>query len=149
MTLPPPQPVVAGWFTTGPEPHLVGGRCPACATVVFPPTATWCPNPGCRGDRLDEVALSRRGTVWSYTTAAYKPPPPYIPRTEPYEPFAIAAVELADEGLVVLGQVADGVAPEDLAVGQEVELVVETLVAEEDRHELTWRWRPVTSEADR
>ena len=55
------------------------------------------------------MELSRRGTVWSYTDAQYQPPPPYIPRSDPYEPFALAAVELP-EGIVILGQVADGFA---------------------------------------
>ena len=50
--------------------------------------------------------LSRTGTVWSYTDAQYQPPPPYIPPGEEHEPFAIAAVELAEEQMVILGQVA-------------------------------------------
>ena len=71
------------------------------------------------------------GTVWSYTDAQYQPPPPYVPRTDPYEPFALAAVELP-EGIIVLGQVADGYGVADLRVGAEVELVVETLYADDD-----------------
>ena len=90
------------------------------------------------------MPLSRRGTVWSYTDARYQPPPPYIPRTDPYEPFALAAVELEAEGLVVLGQVADGYGVADLRVGTEVELVVEPLYTDDDgTTRTTWRWRPV------
>ena len=81
-----------------------------------------------RSSRTTE--LSRRGTVWSYTDAQYQPPPPYIPRSDPYVPFALAAVELP-EGIVVLGQVADGYGVDDLQVGTEVELVVETLYTDE------------------
>ena len=84
------------------------------------------------------MELSRRGRVWSYTDAQYQPPAPYIPRTDPYEPFALAAVELP-EGLVVMGQVADGLGVADLSVGAEVELVVEPLT--EDT--VIWRWRPL------
>ena len=137
-------PAVDGWFTTGDEPTLLGTRCRVCGTVFFPREEAFCRNPACAGEAFDEVPLSRRGRVWSYTDARYQPPPPYVPRTEPYEPFALAAVELEAEGLVVLGQVAEGYGVGDLAVGAEVELVVEPLYTDDDGVErTTWRWRPV------
>jgi uncharacterized protein len=137
-------PAIDGWFTAGDEPALLGTRCQACGTVFFPREEAFCRNPGCAGDAFEEVPLSRRGRVWSYTDARYQPPPPYVPRTEPYEPFALAAVELEAEGLVVLGQVADGYGVGDLAVGAEVELVVEPLYTDDDGVErTTWRWKPL------
>ncbi len=148
----PPTPVVEGWFTTadddGEAPALLGGRCTTCGSVSFPPPTSdsgYCPDPACPGDAFETVPLSRRGTVWSYTDARYQPPPPYRPRHgegEDYVPFALAAVELA-EGIVVLGQVADGYGVEDLRVGSEVELVVEPLYADEAGERLVWRWKPV------
>jgi uncharacterized OB-fold protein len=80
--------------------------------------------------------------VWSYTDAQYPPPPPYIAARDPYEPFALAAVELP-EGLVVLGQLAAGFGVADVTVGTEVELVVETLYTDETGERLVWRWKPV------
>ena len=140
------RPAIDGWFTTGDAPALLGSRCTTCATTCFPPTpedrAGFCRNPACDGETFESVELSRRGTVWSYTDAQYQPPPPYVARTEPYEPFALAAVELA-EGITVLGQVADGYGVGDLRVGAEVELVVETLNATDDGDLLIWRWKPV------
>lgn len=136
-------PAIEGWFTTGPEPALVGSRCTTCTTVFFPRTAGFCRNPACNGDEFADVELSRRGRIWSYTDAQYQPPPPYIPATDPYVPFALAAVELP-EGLVVLGQVADGYGVSDLKVGAEAELVVETLYADETGERTIWRWKPVT-----
>jgi len=141
-----PAPVVEGWFTTDPDPHLIGQRCDACATVVFPPLADRCPSPRCRSTDLSPTPLSRRGTVWSYTNAAYQPPSPYRAATDPYVPFGIVAVELDAEQLVVLGQLADGYDLDQLSVGQTVELVVETLLDDGEQHELTWRWRPVAFE---
>jgi uncharacterized protein len=134
-------PAIDGWFTTG-EPTLLGSRCEACSTVFFPPTEGFCRNPGCDGESFTQVPLSRHGRVWSYTDAQYQPPPPYIAPTEPFEPFALAAVELA-EGMVVLGQVAAGYGVGDLSVGAEVELVVETLYTDDTGERLIWRWKPV------
>lgn len=134
-------PAIAGWFTTGTEPALVGSRCGSCEHVSFPAETTFCKNPACASETFEEVALSRTGRVWSYTDARYQPPPPYVPRTDPYEPFALVAVELA-EGLVVVGQVADGYGVGDLRVGAEVELVVEPLYADDTGERTIWRWRP-------
>lgn len=142
-------PAVDGWFTTGPEPCLLASRCTTCGDVVFPPVPAeaigWCRNPHCDGDTVESAELSRRGTVWSYTDAQYQPPAPYVPpRAEgaAYEPFALAAVELP-EGIVVLGQVAEGYGVADLRVGAEAELVVETLHTDESGDRTIWRWKPV------
>jgi uncharacterized OB-fold protein len=140
-------PAIDGWFTTGPDPALLGTRCTACGTVFFPRLASqgqgFCRNPACDGEDFEEAELSRRGTIWSYTDAQYQPPPPYIPSTDPYVPFALTAVELP-EGLVVLGQVAEGYGVSDLRVGAEAELVVETLYTDETGERTIWRWKPVT-----
>jgi uncharacterized OB-fold protein len=139
-------PAVTGWFTGGDEPALLGTRCRACGTVFFPREEAFCRNPRCDGEAFDEVPLSRRGTIWSYTDARYQPPPPFIPATDPYEPFALAAVVLEAEGLVVLGQVAAGYGVDDLAVGAPVELVVEQLYTDDEGTPRTiWRWKPIES----
>jgi len=122
-------------------PHLTGARCPRCRTYVFPPRENNCPNPDCAADELESVALSRRGTLWSYTENRYAPPPPY-PRTDPFEPFAVAAVQLADEGLIVLGKVVEGTLAADLKVGMEMELTTMGLYVGDDGIERTvYAWR--------
>jgi uncharacterized protein len=142
-------PAVEGWFTTGDEPRLLGTRCTSCGTVFFPAATGFCRNPACRGRELLPTELSRTGKVWSYTDAQYQPPPPYVPRGEEhgraYEPFALAAVELAEEQIVILGQVADGFGVDDLSVGTEVELVVEPLYEQDGVDHLIYRWKPVAS----
>ena len=146
-------PAIEGWFTTGSEPALIGSQCTSCGCVFFPPTCSegaFCRNPDCDGEAFEDVELSRRGFIWSYTDAQYQPPAPYIPVTDPFEPFALAAVELP-EGLVVLGQVAAGYGVGDLHVGQEAELVVETLYTDDVGERTSWRWKPVVemgAEAD-
>ena len=136
------SPAVEGWFTTGAEPALIGSRCTTCGTVFFPRTAGFCKNPACSGEEFADTELSRRGRVWSYTDAQYQPPAPYVPASDPYVPFALAAVELA-EGLVVLGQLAAGFGVDDIKVGDEVELVVETAYVDETGERTMWKWRPV------
>jgi uncharacterized OB-fold protein len=133
-----------GWFTPDDaEPALLGLRCTTCSTYVFPKADFGCPNPACTGLEFDEVRLSRFGTVWSYTDARYQPPPPYVVPTDEHQPFCIAAVALAEEGLVVMGQVVAGVTVEDLRVGQPMELVVDTLFTEGDTEHVIWKWKPV------
>lgn len=140
----PAVPAVAGWFTTGDEPHLLGVRCAECATIVFPPRSGACPNPACTGTQLDPTPLGRTGRIWSYTTNHYAPPEPYI-AAAPFVPYTVAAVELVEEQLVVLGQMADGTNAADLKVGQQVELTVETLFSTADADHVVWRWRAVAN----
>ncbi len=139
-----PVPAVEGWFTIAEEPRLLGTRCTMCGTVFFPRASGFCRNPDCRGRAFDDVELARTGTVWSYTDAQYQPPPPYIPPGDEHEPFALAAVELAEEQIVILGQVAEGYGVDDLSVGATVELVVEPLYELDGVEHLIYRWKPVT-----
>lgn len=139
-------PIVEGWFTTGAQPALIGSRCTTCSSTYFPPVAaqgSFCRNPRCSGQTFDNVELSRRGVVWSYTDAQYQPPAPYV-SAEPYIPFALAAVTLP-EGLMVLGQVATGFGVDDIRVGSEMELVVENMSGD-DSERTVWRWSPVDAE---
>ena len=139
----PTQPAIDGWFATdgSGEPYLIGGKCHQCGTYVFPPRANNCPNPACDGDELAQVPLSRRGTLWSYTENRYAPPPPY-PSPDPFEPFAVAAVQLADEGLIVLGKVVEGTLAADLKVGIEMELTTMPLYVDDDGVErVVHAWR--------
>ena len=141
------RPAIDGWFTTGDAPALLGSRCTTCATTYFPPlpaTGRLLPQPGLRTARSSRPSscpgAGRCGATPTRSTSRRRPT---SPRTDPYEPFALAAVELA-EGITVLGQVADGYGVGDLRVGAEVELVVETLNADDEGDLLIWRWKPVT-----
>jgi len=138
-------PAIEGWFTTGEDgrgPALLGSRCRECGTFAFPAEAQYCRNPDCASTTFETVELSRRGRIWSYTDARYQPPPPYV-AADPYVPFCLAAVELAAEKLVVMGQVVPGVRVEDLSVGDEVELVIDTLSREDGTEYLIWKWQPL------
>lgn len=119
------------WFTVEDGlAYLIGTRCAACGTVCFPPQSDYCPNPRCDSEELVETRLSRHGRIWSYTDSRYPPPPPYQ-AAEPYAPVTLAAVELDEEQIIVLGQV-ENLTAADLRVGMELELT-----ATDER----WMWR--------
>lgn len=87
------------------------------------------------------MALSRRGTLWSYTENHYPPPPPY-PAADPFEPFAVAAVLLDAEGIIVLGKVVEGTGAADLKVGMAMELTTMPLYVGDDGIERSvYAWR--------
>ena len=136
-------PAVDGWWSLDDSgaPHLIGAKCPQCGTYVFPPRENNCPNPGCSADELEQVAMSRRGTLWSYTENRYQPPVPY-PQSDAFEAFAVAAVQLEAEGIIVLGKVVTGTLAADLKVGMEMELTTMPLFVDDDGFERTvYAWR--------
>ena len=142
MTTTERVPAIDGWFTTSEPYTLIGAKCPECTTYVFPPRSGACPNPHCEGDELEPTPLSRRGRVWSYTENHYAPPPPYV-AADPFEPYALAAVELEAEGIVILGQVAKGVMGADLSIGLEVEVDLQVLYRDADGVDhWIWTWAP-------
>jgi uncharacterized OB-fold protein len=141
MTDKPRVPAIEGWFTMEAKPHLIGSQCTACGTYFFPKQDQYCRNPGCDSTEFRDVELSRTGHIWSYTNACYQPPTPYV-AADPFEPFAIAAVQLEKEQMVVLGQVVTGTGVEELKVGMPVELVLETLHETDDDVKVTWKWQP-------
>jgi uncharacterized OB-fold protein len=67
---------------------------------------------------------------------------------EPFEPFAIAAVELEEEGMTILGQVADGVGVDALTTGMPMELVLRELYQDDEHIYFTWNWKPIHDGSD-
>jgi len=82
------------------EVRLAGTRCQTCGEVSLG-TQTLCPN--CGTGVVASVALSREGTLWSYTVIRHCPPGDYLHR-DTFVPFGSGLVELAD-GLRVLAPI--------------------------------------------
>jgi len=134
---------IEGWYSLDEEsPHLIGTQCTSCKTYYFPKQNMFCRNPDCGSESFQEVPLSRKGKIWSYTSASYKPPEPFV-APDPFVPYTIAAVELEREKMIILGQVVGGVEPSDIKVGDPVELVMDTLYTDDDGEKLIWKWQPV------
>ena len=141
----PRNPAIEGWFTMdADDPRLLGTRCTDCGTYFFPKEEVACRNPRCAGTDFDEVPLSARGKLWSFTNNCYAAPAPFI-APDPFVPYAIAAVELAEERMVVLGQMVAGTEVSDLKAGMEVELVLEKLYEDDASEYMVWRWKPVAA----
>ena len=134
-------PAVEGLFTCPPEePRLIGGRCKSCGTYFFPKFAAF-HKLGCEQGPVEEVLLSRRGELVSYTVQYYPPPRPFV-SPDPFVPYGIGLVALP-EGIQIPGMLT-GIKIEDVKTHINVELVVEKLFQDEDGNEaLTWKWRPV------
>jgi len=134
-------PVVEGVFAETPDgPRLIGSRCVDCGTPHFPRSPV-CRNPRCNGRTVEDVHLSTRGELWSFTIQHYKPPPP-MRFDDPFVPYGIGLVDLP-EGLRILSMLSSP-EPERLKIGMAVELVLEPLYHDDEGNEvITWKFRPV------
>ncbi|HEY7439424.1 MAG TPA: OB-fold domain-containing protein, partial [Acidimicrobiia bacterium] len=86
-------PAVEGWFTIGDEPRLLAGRGAETGSYFFPKNLAFSRNPAAPAEEIEEVELSRRGRVWSWSTNHYQPPEPYV-APDPFVPYTVVAVEL-------------------------------------------------------
>ncbi len=132
-------PIIEGLFTwPSDDPKLIASRCKKCGTIVFP-KAPFCSNPDCDKTRenIEEIQLSKKGKIWSWTVQRYPPPAPF--KYEPFNPFAIGMVDLP-EGLRVYGMLTT---IENLKVGMEVEMTIGRLYEDAQNEYITWVWKPV------
>lgn len=97
---------------------LLGSRCRDCAAYTFPRQGG-CPR--CTGADMEDVPLSRTGTLWTWTVQGFRPKPPYT-GTGAYEPFGVGYVELPGQLLVETRLT--GTDPAELAIGMPVELAI-------------------------
>ncbi|SNQ47183.1 conserved hypothetical protein [Frankia canadensis] len=135
--MPTQQPVAENLFTwPSDEPRLIASE--RDGVISFPP------RPG-DPTRL----LSRRGTLWTFTTQQFPPPsPPYDgdPNPKTHVPYAVGYIELPGE-LLVEARLTEA-DPAKLRVGQEMELTVVPYVTRPDGTEiLTFAFAPVADGA--
>jgi uncharacterized OB-fold protein len=123
FNLPPP----------GEEAYLVGVKCRSCGELFFP-KRTKCIS--CFAEEMEEVALSKRGKVYTYTIVHHATPG----YTGPL-PYAVGAVELPG-GIVVLSLLTQ-CHLDQLKIGMDVELVLEKLYEDEKGNEvISYKFKP-------
>jgi len=138
QTLPAPVPEVqpetrAFWEATA-RGVLVLQRCRDCHTTIWYPRFL-CPS--CHGTELENVEVSGRGTVYSFTLTTRG-----ILEYKDCGPYVLAFVELA-EGPKMLTNIVEA-DPEQLAIGDDVEVVFHDTGA----GSALPRFRPVRGERD-
>jgi len=109
---------------------LLGGRCVDCGTVAFPPSI----HPACLscgGDKFDEVALARTGTVQTFVVN-HAMPAPFV------APLPLVCVDLDDGSRVMFQGAGTGA---DLEIGQPVELVLRRYAVERGVPIYGWKVR--------
>ena len=142
-------PAVEGWFTTGPEPALIGTRCQSCGTISFPRETTFCRNPTCAGEEFEATsscpAAARSGPTPTRSTSrrrrTSRPPTPTCRSRWPRSSCPRASSCSARSPTAT--------ASTTCRSGSEVELVVEPLYTDESGERTIWRWKPVGRRAGR
>ncbi|MHA4837613.1 Zn-ribbon domain-containing OB-fold protein [Sphingopyxis sp. MSC1_008] len=107
-------PIAPGLWTDEAEPRLIGAR-RADGEIIFPVPS------GDAAALVEPVALSRNGTLWSWTTQGFEPKEPYS-GPQPFQPFLIGYVELPGE-VIVETRIVDA-SPTDLVIGMPMTFVV-------------------------
>jgi uncharacterized OB-fold protein len=134
------EPFASGVFTwPSATPQLIGGRCSACAAIIFP-TPLSCPR--CGSCEMERRLLPRDGILWSWTTQEYLPKEPYCGGETPetFKPFGVGLVQLGDE-VRVEGRLTDS-DPAKLRIGSKVELVIIPFRVVGDTQVVTFAFKP-------
>ena len=134
-------PIKEGLFSTPLSPPekvtLVGSRCKDCGEIALGKRQT-CSN--CGGANPEEIPLSRRGKLWTYTVIRHRPPGDYK-GPDPFVPFGLGLVEIP-EGIRVLSPLHCDL--EKIRIGMELELNVYPLYTDENKNEvMAFQFRPV------
>ncbi len=107
-------PIATDLWTDGPDPQLLGGRLPS-GKIIFPMPE------GDAAQNVEPFALSRTGTLWSWTRQDFKPKEPYS-GPEVFEPYLLGYVELPGQ-VIVETRIVDANL-EDLSLGMPMEFAV-------------------------
>ena len=109
---------------------LLASKCKSCGRVFFPKRKTCIE---CSGQDMEEIHLKENAKLYSYTSVQmpvhkYKPP------------FSIAWVEFP-ENVRVMSQVKGG-EEQDLKVGMDMKLIIDTLWKEEGKEVIGYKFEP-------
>lgn len=109
---------------------LVGNKCPVCGKAFFP-KAIFCTH--CLNKELEELELSKRGTLYSYTITR-------VPVGKFPVPHAIGMITLPEKVRLTAPLIMDR---EDFKIGSEMVMEIDTLWTEEDCNVVGYKFRAV------
>ncbi len=132
-------PIREGLFkvsTNGQEGYLIGSKCRSCGEY-FHPRRVVCAN--CYSEDMQEVALSRRGRIYTYTIARTGYPGAMVT-----PPFITAEVELPEKLHVV--SLITGIDFDRVEIGREVELYFWKTGEDDQGNEvMAYAFRPISA----
>ena len=137
-------PLVEGLFKLGSSPgeksYLIGRRCKSCGSYFYPNTGhqkVVCLN--CLGRDLEEVPLSHRGKLYTYTISTVAPE---FALVKP--PYAIGVVLLEKENEIVWATSTTDCDLKSLKVDMDVEIVFEKVKEDEEANDvMAYMFKPV------
>ncbi|MCK5554260.1 MAG: OB-fold domain-containing protein [Deltaproteobacteria bacterium] len=126
-------PIEEGLWTTpsspGEKPQLIGSRCLSCGELYFPRKKRGlCVH--CQRRSLEDVKLSGKGKIASFTVAEQAPAGGFYNGSVPY---AYGAVHLS-EGVELYSLLTGNL--DELEVGMDVEMVIEKLFDDDEGNEI-------------
>lgn len=137
--------VQEGLFTwPSDNPQLIGRRENSTGRIYFPAIHHYV-----QDDESEEVLLSTRGTLWTWTIQGFLPKtPPYAgtETLETFKPYGVGYVELPGE-IVVETRLTES-DPDKLKIGMEMEMVIVPFKEDEEGNEImTFMFKPVEEAA--
>jgi uncharacterized OB-fold protein len=125
-------PIRPGAFSETPEGViLLANKCQSCGQVFFPKVASCLT---CFSDNLEELKLSRRGKLYSYTIG-------YMPSLHFPPPYAIGYVNLSERVKIFAPLIM--MADKPLKVGMEMEVVLDKLWDDGENEIIGYKFKPV------
>tara|TARA_B100001059_G_scaffold21924_1_gene17565 strand:+ start:452 stop:862 length:411 start_codon:yes stop_codon:yes gene_type:complete len=122
------KPIADNLFTwPSDQPKLLGSKDTETGRYFFPAK---------KSNTHEQVELSTKGKLWTWTVQRFMPKTPYIGTEKPedFKPYAVGYIELPGE--IMVESRLEGVNPEDLEIGMEMELSIDPFVKNEDGEEL-------------
>jgi uncharacterized protein len=118
--LPVPDGDTKPFWDAAKEHRLTIQRCQNCHEAIFYPRSL-CPH--CMSDRIEWIAASGKGTIYSYTVV-HQSPAAFADSV----PYVVALIDL-EEGVRLMSRVVD-TAPADVKIGAPVEVTFEDVTPE-------------------
>jgi uncharacterized OB-fold protein len=115
--------------------RLEGKRCQDCGNLSFPPRLV-CQK--CKSRKSEPFEFKGKGKIYSYTTIYQAPD-----RFDSIAPYVVGLIDL-EEGERITAMITD-TRPEDLEIGQEVEMVIRKIYEDGDRGPVLYgyKFRPI------
>ena len=120
--------------------QLMSAKCNSCGTYFFPASHHQ-HRPGCSREGVEDVLLSKKGKLATYTIQHYMCPPPFKTMGD-ITPYGLGVVEFP-EGISVAGLIVDSDL-DALKIGLDMETTTYTLYHDEEGNDVvTWAFKVI------